>query len=159
MKKVLLLLFGGALAFPAFNVYSADINALRIHCKSGDAITILLDDSPVVRFDNLNLVIATDNNVVKVASEDAQKITYMNVDPAGITSTEMSDAVFSFDMESLNIRNFTPNTYVSIYTVDGIIAASALTDDYGNVTLSLPGQSATVYILQTPTVSLKLCRP
>lgn len=159
MKKLFLLFFGVLFALQVFHTTAADINALRIHCKSGEDVTILLDDSPVVRFDNLNLVITTDNNVVNIASEDARKITYVSVDPDGINSTEMPDAVFSFGKESLNIRNLAPNTSVSIYTVDGRLVSSAVTDAYGNALLSLPGQSATVYIVKTPTVSFKFCRP
>lgn len=94
-----------------------------------------------------------------MASEEAQKITYVCVDPDGITSAEMTDAVFSFGKEMLIVRNLAPQTSVSIYTVDGRLVSSAVTDGDGNASLNFPGQSAGVYILQTPTVSFKIHRP
>lgn len=49
-----------SLAFAALRTYSADINVMRIQCKSGADVTILLDEKPVICFYNPNLVILTD---------------------------------------------------------------------------------------------------
>lgn len=136
-----------------------DINALRIHCRSGENVTILLDENPVVRFENLDLVIATDKNVLNFPSAEAENLTYVSVDPGGISSAVLPDAMFTFGEESLKVANLTPDTYVAIYTVDGKLISSATTDGNGNASLTLPGQSASVYIVQTPSVSFKIRRP
>ncbi len=52
-----------------------DINALRIHRKSGEDVTILLDDNPVVRFEDGDIVVATHTNVVNYPSADVVKFT------------------------------------------------------------------------------------
>lgn len=138
---------------------TGDINALRIHCRSGENVTILLDENPVVRFENLDLVIATDKNVLNFPSEEAEKLTYVSADPGGISGAVLPDALFTFGEESLKVANLAPYTSVAIYTVDGKLISSAITDGNGNATLTLPGQSASVYIVQTPSVSFKIRRP
>ncbi|MDE6652859.1 MAG: hypothetical protein K2K37_00520 [Muribaculaceae bacterium] len=158
MKRKLL---AAALAVCAVSTWGApgDINALRIHCRSGENVTILLDDDPLVRFENLDLVIATDKNVLNFPSAEAEKLTYVSADPGGISSTVLPDALFTFGEESLKIANLATDTSVAIYTVDGKLISSAITDGHGNATLTLPGQSASVYIVQTPSVSFKIRRP
>lgn len=136
-----------------------DINALRIHCKSGEDVTILLDENPVVRFQDFDLVISTDLNVVTFPSEQAEKFTYVVVDPTGISSPTLSDVLFSFGKESVKVSNLAAQTHVSIYMVDGRLISSAVTDSSGSAVLPLPEQSATVYIVKTPSLSFKLSRP
>lgn len=136
-----------------------DINALRIHCRSGENVTILLDQDPLVRFEGLDLVIATDMNVVNFPSEEAEKLTNVSVDPGGISGAMLPDALFTFGEESLKVANLAPGISVAIYTVDGKLISSAITDGSGNASLTLPGQSASVYIVQTPSVSFKIRRP
>ena len=159
MKKLLLALFGMTVIFPTIRAFSSEINALRIHCKSGEDVTILLDENPVVRFNDLNLVISSEKNEISFPSDQALKLTYLNVGSDGISSVEMPDVIFSFGKQSLNIMNLDPLTSVSIYTVDGRLVSSGVTDDHGCATLSLPGQSVAVYIVHTPNVSFKLRRP
>lgn len=158
MKKNLLLLLAVFLALPEL-ASSADLNALRIHCKSGEDVIILLDSSPVVRFDDLNLIISSDHNVLNLQSEEALKFIYENIAPDGIGKADISDVVFNFGKEKLTINNLTPQISISIFTIDGLLVSSAITDNNGNATLSLPSQSSTVYILQTPNFSFKLLRP
>lgn len=136
-----------------------DINALRIHCKSGEDVTILLDENPVVRFQDFDLVVSTDLNVVAFPSEQAEKLTYVHVDPFSTNSGVLSDALFNFGKEYLKVANLAAQTHVSIYTVDGRLISSAITDKNGSAVLPLPEQSATVYIVQTPSLSFKLSRP
>lgn len=159
MKKIVFLLFGALIALSAVCASSAEINALRVFCKSSADVTIMLDEAPVVRFDNLNLVISTTNNEVSIPSDEALKISYLNVDPDGIISQTMSEPMFFFGKESLNVSNLAPQASVSIYTVDGRLISSATTDADGKASLSLPARSATVYIVRTPGFSLKLYRP
>ncbi|MDE7118212.1 MAG: hypothetical protein K2O61_06180 [Bacteroidaceae bacterium] len=136
-----------------------DINALRIHGRSGENVTILLDDNPVVRFEGSNLVVTTHMNVVNYPSADVVKFTYVSVDPTDVHNPNLLGMVFSFEKESLNVANLTPQTNVSIYAVDGRLICSAMTDANGCASLRLPDLSASVYIVKTSSVTFKIFRP
>lgn len=136
-----------------------DINALRIHGKSGENVTILLDEKPVVRFDGYDLVVTTHMNVVNYPSADVVKFTYVNVDPTDVRKPDMLGTVFSFEKESVKMTNLAPQSHVSVYTVDGRLISSAMTDSNGCASLKLSEQSASVYIVKTSSVTFKILRP
>lgn len=156
MKKILLLLL---FVLPAVKVIAEDINAMKIHCKSGEDVIILLPDNPVVRFEGYDLVIKTIKNVVNFPSDEAERFTYLSVDPSKIDSTVISDVLFAFGNDTLSVFNLAPQVKVSIHTLDGILLSSAVTDTNGNAVLGLSGQSSSMYIVSTPYVSFKLLRP
>lgn len=143
----------------AFWASSNAPNALRIHCKSGEDVTILLEENPVIRFQDSDVVISTDHNAVSLPSDEAERLTYVNVDPTGISSAVLPEALFTLGRESLTVANLDPQTLVAIYTVDGRLISSATTDLNGSAVLSLPAQSSSVYIVRTPSLSFKLIRP
>lgn len=147
------------LTFPVAWASSGDGTAMKIHCKSGDDVIILLDEHPEVYFNFLDLTISTDNNVIYIPSHVAMKITYLKGGTDGLTSPGLHDAVFSLDKESLNVRNLSPLTEVSVYRIDGRLVSSATCDADGNATICLPVRSASVYIIKTPFISFKLLRP
>lgn len=137
----------------------SDINAIKILCRSGNEVTIMLEEDPVLRFDGLDLVITTHMNAVSFSSKEAQKIIYLNVDPNGISSTILTNALFSICEEYLKVVNLASYTTVSIYTIDGRLVSSSVTDINGCADITLPRQSASIYIVQTPSVSFKFQRP
>lgn len=147
------------LLFVAVSASNEEVNALRIHGKSGENVTILLDEKPVVRFDGYDLVVTTHMNVVSYPSADVVKFTYVSVAPDGIRTPGLLDTVFSFEKESVRMANLSPQTRVSVYTVDGRLISSAMTDSSGCASLRLPRQSASVYVVKTSTVTFKIFRP
>ncbi len=158
MKRKLMAL-GLILSMWSGSASVGNINALRIHYLSGEEMTILLDEDPVVRFEDLDLVISTCTNGINIASDEVVKFTYLNVDPGGIPNVDMSDILFSLGKESVTVSNLDPHVSVSIYTVDGILMSSAEAASDGRAILPLPGQSYTVYLLKTPFVTFKIRRP
>ncbi len=159
MYKSYLLLISAILAFPAIKAYSGEINALKIHCKSNQDFTILLETYPILKFVESNIEIYTDNTVLNFPSEEAQKITYLSVDPNSVTNIEASEPIFYFTKDCLVLNNLKPLISVSIYSIEGQLLTSTVTDNDGKASMTLPEQSNSVYILQTPTMSFKLHRP
>jgi hypothetical protein len=48
---------------------------------------------------------------------------------------------------------------VQVYTVDGVLVASATTDNQGNVSLSVPERQGAVYVVKTSTLTFKVSKP
>lgn len=135
-----------------------NVNALVLHLTSGNQVTCLLDEKPVVTFKSDELVITTHMNVVSYQASDVAKFTYIYADPTDISSVRIGSA-FSFNGKTLQVSNLTPSSQVSVYTVDGILVTSAKTDNHGSVSLTLPKQSGAVYIVKTSVANFKITRP
>lgn len=147
------LMLSGAMKASAENV-----NALVLHLTSGNQVTCLLDEKPVVTFKSDELVITTHMNMVSYKASDVTKFTYTYADPAGISSVRTGSA-FSFNGKTLQVSNLTPSSQVSVYTIDGILMTSAKTDGNGSVVLTLPEQSGAVYIVKTSVANFKITKP
>ena len=135
--------------------------AMKIHCKSGADVIILLDNRPKVTFDKNDLVIATQTQVVNYPAEEVLKFTYLDKDenPVYIDNVTRSGMVFSFDDGKLLVQHLDPNAAVTVCAVDGKILASGQSDAQGRVSLTLPEVPGGVYVVQTPSVTFKLRKP
>lgn len=152
-----------ALLLPAWNAWadSGTISALKIHCKSGDAVTILLGERPLVTFANNDLMLTTQTHVVCYPADEVLKFTYLDEDEVitGIGQAHQSGSVFSFVDENLQVKHLVPESAVSVYTVDGKLLVTAQTDAQGSATLALPEVAGGVYVVKTPSVTFKLRKP
>lgn len=135
--------------------------ALKIHCKSGADVIILLDNRPKVTFDKNDLVVATQTRMVNYPAEEVLKFTYLDKDelPAHIDNVSFSGMVFSFDDGKLLVQHLNPNAAVTVCAVDGRILASGQSDAQGRVSLPLPEVPGGVYVVKTPSVTFKLRKP
>ncbi|MCD8235577.1 MAG: hypothetical protein LUD00_02750 [Prevotellaceae bacterium] len=135
------------------------INALMIHGKSGEKVTILLDEKPAVRFEGDDIVVTTHMNVVSYVSADVVKFTYVSVTPDGMSNPGLFGAVFSFGNDFVRMENQAPHIRVSIYSVDGKLLSSVMTDSKGCASMQLPEPTAAVYVVKTPSSTFKISRP
>lgn len=158
MRRKLLSVFL-LLSSMAASASAGGINALMIHGKSGEKVTILLDEKPVVRFDGDGLVVSTHMNVVNYASADVVKFTYVSVDPAGVGNPDILGAVFSFGKDFVRVENLAPHVRVAVYAVDGKLLSSAMTGSNGAASLKLPEPASSVYVVKTPSSTFKITRP
>ena len=133
--------------------------ALKIHCKSGADVIILLDNRPKVTFDKNDLVVATQTRVVNYPAEEVLKFTYLDELPAHVDNVTQSGMVFSFDDGKLLVQHLDPNAAVTVCAVDGRILASSQSDAQGRVSLTLPEVPGGVYVVKTSSVTFKVRKP
>ena len=134
-----------------------NVNALVLHLTSGNQVTCMLDEKPMVTFKSDELVITTHMNVVSYQASDVMKFTYTYADPTNISSVRTS-STFSFNGKVLLVSNLAPSSQVSVYTVDGILVASAKTGKNGSAALTLPEQSGAVYVVKTSVANFKITK-
>ena len=156
MKMKCLFLLG--FLFCMSKISAEEINALCLHLASGKQITCLLDERPVVTFNDDDLVMTTHMSQVSYKSSDVLKFTYAYVDPSGIVETKFQNAMFNFGKNTLQATNIEPSSKVELYTADGILVASSVADANGNVTLKLSAHSGTVFIVKTSVANFKITK-
>ena len=156
MNKILILFL---FVVSVFKVSAENNNALVLHMANGKLVTYLLDDLPIVTFEDDELVITTPNNVVSYQDGDVVKFTYSYVDPSKVSQTTMSDTMFKFEGNVLRAYNLEPLSDVSVFSVDGALITSAKTGANGEITLSIPQQSGNVVVVKTSVANFKMMKP
>ena len=131
------------------------LNALRLHKASGEEVTILLKERPVVTFVSNDLVVTTQSNEVSYPSADIMKFTYEAVEYSGVNGLAQTGSLISFLGDELQVAHLTPATEVAVYTLDGKCVATATTAK-GAASISLSGQPAAVYVVKTSSVTFKI---
>ena len=159
MKNKLILLFLLLASFMG-NTHSSNINAIKIHNKSGSFVTILLEEQPKVTFEGNDVVLTTHMNIVNYPSAEIVKLTYLDVkDATGIDNFNSFGVVFSFNNDVVKIQNLVSQTKVSLYTVEGVLVASGMTDAKGCISLPMPKGTQTCMIVKTPSLTFKIRKP
>ena len=156
MNKILILFL---FVVSVFKVSAENNNAVVLHMANGKLVTYLLDDLPIVTFEDDELVITTPNNVVSYQDGDVVKFTYSYVDPSKVSQTTMSDTMFKFEGNVLCAYNLEPLSDVSVFSVDGALITSAKTGANGEITLSIPQQSGNVVVVKTSVANFKMMKP
>lgn len=137
------------------------INAMLLEGPSDFKFTILLDDQPVVTFSDDYIVVSTYMGAsVSFPSSHVTKWTYVKDDNAtGINNANRFGSLLSFDGKHIDMTNLAPSTGVQVYTTDGALVSSAITDNRGNVSLSVSERQGAVYLIKTSTVTFKISMP
>lgn len=150
------------LLLPAVTARAASdgVNAMLLQGPSDFKLTILLDEQPVIKFSDDDLVVTTHlGDAVSIPSSLVSKYTYVKVEGTGITSAARFGSKLFFNGKHISMTNLTPSSAVQVYTVDGALVASATTDSRGNISLSLPDKSGAEYLVKTASVTFKISKP
>lgn len=158
MKVIRFILFITML-FCTLSSSAEDINALMLHLASGKQVVCLLDEKPLVTFSGGDLELTTHMNKVSYQSADVLKFTYLYADPSGISQVELSHNMFSLSENRLSFTGLEPDTNITVYTAEGILVASAKTNNNGAASITLPEQSGKVYIVSTSVANFKITKP
>lgn len=159
MKRKKLFLVAALMAALVARASSDEVNALRIHCKSGNEVTIALEEKPAVKFAGNEVVIATHLNIVSYPAADVVKFTYVAMAPTSISDKRSAGVVFSFGKDSMTASHLVPLSEVSLFTPDGKLVTVATSDDNGDAILQLPEMRTAIYIVKTSSTSFKIRKP
>lgn len=157
MKQIILSL---VLLFASLYAQASEnrVDALLLHCKSGN-VTIMLEEQPVVTFVDNELVVKTHMNVVRYPASDVLKFTYVNASSTHLKTLENENVQVAMDDNFICVSNLSPREKVLIYAVDGKLLASLMTDSYGNVRMKIPTKTNSVYLVKTLSLTFKIGKP
>lgn len=145
----ILFLFPPAWAF-------ANNSALNIHIRNGEKYTILLDEEPKFLFSNNELILVSLKDIKIFPSDEVEKITFEAIEMANIRYTTHIGPIVSADNVAIRISNLPQNSWVRVYTIEGILFAALSSDENGNITIPLLGSSKTTYVIKTTNLTFKL---
>lgn len=162
MKKYILVIL--AVVASVFTTYADELYAytLKVNQKNGDQMTFKFQDEPVATIEGENLKIS----LLTVAGEDIlvpisnlENLTFEKNALSGVENMKAAAGVaFALTKTALNAEGLEAGTVVSIYAIDGRIAAQGVCDATGNCSISLENVAPGVYAVKAGNNSFKFVR-
>lgn len=154
MKKNLIL----TIIFLSFSIplMAEGFNALIMHMKSGIQVTNILEEQPIITFQNDELVITTCMNTISYQQDEVLKFTYASVDPNNISQINISRTMISMHGNTLSVNNTAPFSTVLVFAEDGAMVASAKADENGDMSLNISREKGVVYFIKTSEANFKI---
>lgn len=147
-----------SLSAAASDSESNERNAMILWLQNNKQITFLLDDKPALSFDGSDLTVKTHLSNFSYNSADIKRYTIEYVDPLGISSVT-SSIVFSIENGVLVACNLPASSPVSIYSVDGKLLKTQMTNRNGHICIPLDNISSSVVLVKTSIANFKITRP
>lgn len=132
----------------------AGINAVRITSDQEQPVTLLLDQRPVMTFEDNEMLVSTPNVQVRFALTDHPVLTFIEAEQEGLESVKANTPRIELNNQRLIASNLRPGSAIAIYSLDGKRLASATADAQGRATLAVG--EAQAYIVRAEGLSFKV---
>lgn len=153
MRKKLLSL--GIFVFGALCA-NAEMQYMVIEQKTGEKFNFLLDENPIVTYEDGNLVV-NGNASTTYAIGDVKNYHFTETSETGVDKQlAESIQIENIDESTILIKSTDSDKPVTLYAVNGAITYTTTTNAEGKATVSLPKQG--VYVLTIGKQSIKLIR-
>lgn len=152
MKKLLSLLILFVFAHSAV----ADDIILQIWQSDGKVVNIDLNEQPLTRYVDGNLIITTTKTTITYPLEKVVKYTYAPADV--IESINGMRLDFSQDGETLTFSELTEGTEITVYSSSGQLIRKTKSGRQSKTTVSVSDLPAGVYLVKVNSVTYKITK-
>lgn len=162
MKKYILSAI--AVLAAVFSTSAAEVfyTTLTLTTFNDEKVEIAFEQYPVATFSGPNLVITTDDATkVEYPMDDVKEITFSTTSKVGIETVNATDANalrFGITSTTLTVDGLDNGARVDLYTVNGVLAASAVAGADGHVSLALDALVPGVYVVAAQGKSFKFIK-
>ena len=158
-KKVVNLLALVALLLPS-SVMADPVKCLVLTESNGAVSKIALADAPVLTYSGSDMIVSCGGQTLTVGL-DGLKLTYGEMELTRIDDIAERPADAARQQLSFGEAGFEglqPGALVSVYSIDGKMLSTVKADQDGRASVSLNSLPKGVYILRTPSRSIKVKR-
>lgn len=136
---------------------NAEKQFMIVELKSTSKISFLLEEDPVVTFENEQLVV-NGNATTSYAISSVKNFHFSEFEETA-AKEQLANmmSIFSIDEARLQVQNAKANEKITVVNMDGIAVASSSTDNEGSAVVTLPNQKG-IYVLTVGTKSIKVIR-
>ena len=152
MKKLLsfIVLFTFALSSMAEDLI------LQIWQSDGKVVNIDLNEQPVTRYADGNLIITTTKTTISYPLEKVAKYTYVSAE--GIQSLESMRSKFSQDGETITFSGLKQGTEIAVYASSGQMLRKTKAGPHAKTTVSVSDLPLGVYLVKVNSVTYKITK-
>ena len=129
---------------------------MTVELNSGSKYNFLLADKPVLTYKNMELVV-NGEAATSYAIDDVKKYYFTDSETAGSELLGGNLPTFNITDSKVDVTNATPSQKVSLLAANGIVLETAVANEGGNATLTLP-QAKGIYVLVVGNQSFKIVR-
>ena len=152
MKKLLSLIILFVFALSAM----ADDMILQIWQSDGKVVNIDLNEQPVTRYADGNLIISTTKTTIAYPLEKVAKYTYISAE--GIQSLEGMRSKFSQDGETITFSGLKQGTEIAVYASSGQMMRKTKAGTQSKTTVSVSDLPPGVYLVKVNSVTYKITK-
>ena len=152
MKKLLSLL----ILFVFAHSVMADDMILQIWQSDGNVVNIDLNEQPVTRYADGNLIITTTKTTISYPLEKVAKYTYVSAE--GIESINGMRSKFSQDGETLTFSGLTQGTEIAVYAASGKILRKTKAGPHAKTIVSVSDLPPGVYLVKVNSITYKITK-
>ena len=129
---------------------------LQIWQSDGKVVNIDLNEQPVTRYADGNLIITTTKTTITYPLEKVAKYTYVSAE--GIESINGMRSKFSQDGETLTFSGLAQGTEISVYATSGKILRKTKASSHAKTTVSVSDLPPGVYLVKVNSVTYKITK-
>ena len=153
LKRILLVFLSLVISIPTM----ADNQVLQVWKTDGQVLTIKLDEQPVTKYVDGNLVITTTLTSITYPLEQVRKYTYTS-QTDGFVSPKTIGVTFSADGEALTFNNLKPQTDIAVYNATGQLLLKQASSESGSATISCSHMPVGVYVVKVNGATYKISK-
>ena len=124
--------------------------------KDGAKTTFVLEDKPVVSFNDEDVTVSTEKGVISLSAHDFCSFSF-DEQTTDVEERETTNPTFTFS-DGLQCHGLQQGTAVSVFKADGQLVAEGTTDSSGDISLRFGTVRGTVYIVKTATKTFKFTK-
>lgn len=152
MRKLLSLLILFAFTLSAM----ADDMILQIWLSDGNVVNIDLNEQPVTRYVDGNLIITTTKTTISYPLEKVAKYTYVSAE--GIASINVMRSIISKDGESLTFSGLKQGTEIAVYSSSGQMMRKTKSGPHAKTIVSVSDLPTGVYLVKVDAITYKITK-
>lgn len=155
MKRLLFTLF---VFFSTISLWAKIGPGIKLQFASGNQVTILLEEQPLFKIEDNEIIITTSKREIRCGWEELQKYTYVNIDKSSIDNVEINEVHMSFTEFGISVENLQPYSDIFVYSQGGNLVYQGTTNALGCANIDLNAQTGVVYIIKTSSATLKMTK-
>lgn len=155
MKKLLL----NILMFLPLTASAQELKSyLVVWAKDGTKVAYALSEKPKIAFSETDLVITTQGVDVNYPLDSMSRFTYEANDETTIRNLKTDKVSFKLDGESLLFMDLSPNSTVSLHTLNGESVFSKTVQTAGEYSFPLSNLTTGVYLVTVDGLTYKIVK-
>lgn len=136
---------------------NATKNYMTIEQLNGSKYSFLLDENPVITYEN-GILVVNGNATTQYSIESIKNYHFTENDETAVKNQKSETLrITTLNESSLQVQNAKASEKVTLVNVNGQAVFSASTDNEGSAIVTLPAQKG-VYVLSVGTQSIKVIR-
>lgn len=131
---------------------AAGYSGLTVHLTDGQTVSVALHDQLSIRFTETHMIAAGGDTDIQIERNAISHFEHTDVNK----TPEITEAPVSRRGDILEVSLLKPGQTVSLYTTEGQMVKSSQAGQDGTAAIDLAGLQTGVYLLSTPTSSVKI---